>query len=124
MFKAGKEVRAPHQQQWSEEKLELMLRQLKEIQQQTGQAIGWCHILPQNVPVENGLANTPPSLGNQQPGQAYITYHLFARNPSTQFEHASVTVGSIQRSSQPEFQNGVPLICFVFRQSWKNGMPL
>lgn len=46
----GKDVRAPHQQKWSDEKLKLMLNQLKELQDETGQPIGWCHLLPQVVP--------------------------------------------------------------------------
>ena len=53
LFTPGKDVRAPHQQSWTEEKLKLMLEQLQKLQQQTGQRIGWCHILPQEIPQED-----------------------------------------------------------------------
>ncbi|RUA05520.1 MAG: hypothetical protein DSY43_04465 [Gammaproteobacteria bacterium] len=46
---------------WSKERLQGLFHKLKEIEQKTKQSIGWCHILPQDIPekcsseVDNGL---------------------------------------------------------------------
>jgi hypothetical protein len=40
MFESGEDVRAPHQQSWSKDKINSMLDQLREIQNETGKAIG------------------------------------------------------------------------------------
>ena len=36
--------------------MDVMLEKLKIMQEETGQAIGWCHILPQEVPKHSSSA--------------------------------------------------------------------
>lgn len=75
MFTPGKDVRAPHQREWPKERLEEMLAQLKDLQQKTGQAISWCHILPgiehdkkQNEPIHQCPSSLQmPSPANSSP---------------------------------------------------------
>ena len=50
MFQVNKDVRSEPHRTLPTEKAKSMLEKLQEVQVETGQVIGWCHILPQNVP--------------------------------------------------------------------------
>lgn len=45
--------------EWSKERMNDMLEKLKKMQEETGQAIGWCHILPQEVPKQKSTLSQP-----------------------------------------------------------------
>ena len=49
LLKPGQDVRALHQREWSSEKVNGMLTGIKAYQINTGNTIGWSHILPQTV---------------------------------------------------------------------------
>ena len=36
-----------------DEKLKVLFERLKELEKETGKVIGWCHILPQDLPEQN-----------------------------------------------------------------------
>lgn len=48
--------------QWSESRLQDMLEKLKKIQTETGKMIGWCQILPQEIPDESTHVKEPELL--------------------------------------------------------------
>ena len=49
----GKDVRAPHQMQWSEERVKNMLILVKQYQEKNNCVAGWSHILPQDAVLES-----------------------------------------------------------------------
>ena len=49
MFSPGKDVRAPHQQECSDQRIKVLLEKLKDMQESSGKAIGWCDVLPQET---------------------------------------------------------------------------
>ena len=49
LLKPGQDVRAIHQREWSSEKVNGMLTSIKAYQMNTGNTVGWSHILPQTV---------------------------------------------------------------------------
>ena len=52
MFSPGKDVRAPHQKECSDQRLNVLFEKLKEMQNSSGKAFGWCHVVPQQIPSE------------------------------------------------------------------------
>lgn len=45
----------------NDEKLKGLFNKLKDLEKEVGNSIGWCHILPQDVPVESESENGPIS---------------------------------------------------------------
>ena len=68
LFPPGKDVRAPHQREWPQEKIGKLLDQLKELHTKTGQVTSWSHILTLNGMEKN---QTEPPLCPSSPKDRY-----------------------------------------------------
>jgi hypothetical protein len=85
MFQVNRDVRSEPHRSLPQEKAKSMLAKLQEVQVETGQVIGWCHILPQNVPVEAGdKCSVDGGIASVQGGEELLPYEQGHATPELQ----------------------------------------